>query len=574
MWAQRAAAVGGLAASVRTVWLLPTEASAALVDGGGDLLDLVRRTAQALGDAPFLAIAGTLTDGGHDGAGLSGRGFAQAVLATAHGLNSLGFGRGDRLVIHLHRCVDEAVALCAAAVAGGIAVPIHPKLKDAQVGHVLADCEPWAVITSAVKGALLRDPARVLAGHRVFAVGPAPAGIAAEPFAALAQTAGDQPMSLPMTQPESQPPGQPAILLYTSGSTGLAKGVVQTHGNLVRGARIVADYLRLAPNDHILGVLPFSFDYGLNQLLSAMQVGCRITAADFLGLGELAALLRRVRPTGLGGVPALWHDLARGLATGAVTPADGDSLRYATNSGGRLGWSDIQTLRAQWPHVQVFSMYGLTEAFRSAFLPPELLDAHPDSFGRALPGVELLLVDPDTGAVLDGPAMGELVHAGALVAQGYWRRPEATAQRFRPDPRGGGGVAVFSGDLVRRDAAGLHYFVGRRDRMLKVSGHRISPDEVVQAVQGQPGIGAVAVYGVPGGEQGHRIVLCVQGDPADRELPQQLLRQCRARLPAYMVPAVVRVLAALPHNQNGKIDVARLQAEDEQGGDRPCIDRT
>jgi acyl-CoA synthetase (AMP-forming)/AMP-acid ligase II len=351
------------------------------------------------------------------------------------------------------------------------------------------------------------------------------------------------------------------VLLYSSGSTGMSKGIVQDHRNLVRGAQIVAGYLDLTAADHILAVLPFSFDYGLNQLLSALASACRITAADYLGLAELAQLLATVRPTGLAGVPSLWHDVVRGLQNGAIATADGQSLRYATNSGGRLWPDDILELRRRWPHLRLFSMYGLTEAFRSAFLPPEEIDRRPTSFGKALPGVELLLVEPDTDRLLTGEATGELVHAGALVAQGYWRRPADTAARFRPDPRGVPGRVVYSGDLVRRDADGFLYFVARLDRMLKVSGHRISPDEVAVAVTGMVGVGEVAVFGVDGGAAGHRIVLCAAGDPADRDLPSRIQGQCRSRLPAYMVPAVVRVLPALPRNQNGKIDILRLERE-------------
>src|SRR5262249_19629907 len=301
-------------------------------------------------------------------------------------------------------------------------------------------------------------------------VGEGPAGLPARPLQELAAAGAPLP---PLREPRT-----PAILLYTSGSTGLSKGVVQDHRNLALGASIVAGYLSLTPRDHLLAVLPFSFDYGLNQLLSAMHSGARVTAGDFLAAGELGLLLRSVRPTGLAGVPSLRAEVAGGLAHGALTAADGRCLRYATNSGGRLAEASIRALRAAWPHVQVFAMYGLTEAFRSAFLDPRELDAQPDSFGRALPGVELMLVDPETGAVLDGPATGELVHAAALVAHGYWRRPADTAARFRPDPRGRPGTAVFSGDLVRRDGEGRHYFVARRDRLLKVAGHRISPDEV------------------------------------------------------------------------------------------------
>jgi acyl-CoA synthetase (AMP-forming)/AMP-acid ligase II len=490
--------------------------------------------------APFLAIAGETVTGSE---------FAARVRSTADGLRRAGLGEGDRLAVHLHRSVDEAVVLLAAMAIGALAVPLNPKLKDDQVAHVLADSEPFAVIGSATKEALLREPARVYARLRVFH--------AREPLQCLPSVplpVGDAGAPLPVLAPRT-----PAAILYTSGSTGLAKGIVQDHRNLLRGAAIVAGYLGLAPADHILALLPFSFDYGLNQLLSALHSGCRITAADHLGAGELGELLAAVRPTGLAGVPSLWHEVARGLDGGALTAAHGASLRYVTNSGGRLQPQDLGALRVHWPHVRVFAMYGLTEAFRSAFLPPELLLEHPDSFGRALPGVELLLVDPDSGTVLDGPATGELVHAGALVAHGYWRQPAATAQRFRPDPRGRDGTVVFSGDLVRRDAEGLHYFVGRRDRLLKVHGHRVSPDEVAAAVAGCPGAGEIAVFGRDAGAQGHRLVLCLSGDPADADLAPRVLRLCKSRLPAYMVPAAVLVLRELPHNHNGKVDVDLLQ---------------
>ncbi len=509
-----------------------------------DLLTLVRRAAECVGDRPLVGV------GDHV---LSGAALRRRVEATAAGLLANGFSRGDRLAVLLHRSLDEAVAILAAAVAGGIAVPIHGKLKDDQVAHILADAAPYGVVTSRTRLLALRDPGGLLAGRRLWHAddGPLPAPLHAAPLTALA----DDRHTLP------PPPGAaPAALLYTSGSTGLQKGIVQDHHNLVLGAAIVAGYLGLDASDHLLAVLPLSFDYGLNQLLSALHIGCRITAADHLGTGELAQLLRRWRPTGLAGVPSLWHETAAGLQSGALTAADGTSLRYVTNSGGVLRRSDAAVLRRCWPHVRVFAMYGLTEAFRSAFLDPAEFDAYPDSFGRALPGVELLLVAPTTGEVLQGPATGELVHAGALVARGYWRRPEDTARRFRPDPRGGGGTVVYSGDIVRRDAAGRHYFVGRADRLLKVQGHRVSPDEVAVAIAGLPGVGEVAVFGLDGGADGHRIAVVVSGDPADGGLIERILRQCRARLPSYMQPAVLRVVATMPHNPNGKVDEAALRA--------------
>lgn len=505
-----------------------------------DLLALLRRGAARRGATEFLRVGDEA---------VSAVEFRRRVEAAANGLRALGLRPGDRVAVLLTRGVDEAVWILAAACAGGVAVPVHGRLKDQQVAHILSDCAPVAVVASALRLLALAEPAATLAGQRVLRVGSTPLPTASEtaPQAegALAAAPG---------------PDAAAILLYTSGSTGLAKGIVQTHRNLALGAAIVSGYLGLAADDVVLALLPFSFDYGLNQLLGALHVGAGVVAADHLGVGELAALLRAHRPTTLAGVPSLWHEIAAGLAQGALTAADGASLRRMTNSGGALRPADGATVRQAWPQVQVFAMYGLTEAFRSAYLPPAEYDAHPTSFGRALPGVELLLVDPATGAVLAGEATGELVHAGALVAAGYWNRPEAQAERFRPDPRGRAGVVVFSGDVVRRDAEGRHYFVARRDRLLKVAGHRISPDEVAAAIAGMPGAGEVAVFGDDGGVDGHRIVLCVANADGDGEFAERVRRRCRARLPSYMQPAAVHVLPALPHNPNGKVDEAALRA--------------
>lgn len=516
------------------------------------LTALLDRAALSFGNAPFLCA-------GEDLLGFAA--FAARVHRVAHGLRRLGVRTGDRVAVLLHRGLDEAVALLAAAVAGAIAVPLHGKLKDAQVRHVLDDCRPACVFVSELRRLALQRPGATLAGVRPVEV------------AALAGD-GDDGGARPAAPADDGDAARPAVLLYTSGSTGQAKGVVQTHANLCAGAATVAGYLGLSAHDHVLALLPLGFDYGLNQLLSALRAGARATLADHLGAGELAALLRRHRPTGLAGVPSLWHEVAAGLAAGTLLAGDGASLRYVTNSGGTLRIADSARLRAAWPHVRVFAMYGLTEAFRSAFLPPDEFDAHPDSFGYAVPGVELLLVEPGTDRVLHGPATGELVHAGAFVAGGYWQRPADTAARFRPDPRGGGGTVVYSGDLVRRDVAGRHYFVARLDRLLKVHGHRVSPDEVAAAVVGMPGVGEVAVFGIDGGADGHRIVLWVAGDPDLPELPGAVLRRCRARLPSYMVPAIVRVAAQLPHNQNGKVDEAALRAAlgaDPAPG-APCTD--
>ncbi len=219
-------------------------------------------------------------------------------------------------------------------------------------------------------------------------------------------------------------------------------------------------------------------------------------------------------------------------------------------------------------------MYGLTEAFRSTYLPPEQVDLRPDSIGRAIPNVQVLVLRED-GSACDVDEPGELVHRGPLVAQGYWRRPEETAQRFKPLPTAllADGhalpvpeIAVFSGDTVRRDAEGYLYFVGRRDEMIKTSGYRVSPTEVEEAVFGSGLVRESLAVGVDHEALGQVIhVAAVPSNMASGDAERDtaaVLAHCRAQLPAYMVPAAVYWMPEpLPRNPNGKLDRQRWKVE-------------
>jgi acyl-CoA synthetase (AMP-forming)/AMP-acid ligase II len=211
-------------------------------------------------------------------------------------------------------------------------------------------------------------------------------------------------------------------------------------------------------------------------------------------------------------------------------------------------------------------MYGLTEAFRATYLPPEEVDRRPDSIGKAIPNSEILVLRPD-GTPCEPDEPGELVQRGALVAQGYWNDPEKTAERFRPLPGREAGlvlpeVAVFSGDTVRKDAEGFLYFIGRRDEMIKSSGYRISPNEVEEIIYGTELVGECAAFGVPHPTLGEAVVVVATArDGAAIDVPR-LQALCRERLPAYMQPSRIEVREGpLPRNANGKIDRKALSTE-------------
>jgi acyl-CoA synthetase (AMP-forming)/AMP-acid ligase II len=233
------------------------------------------------------------------------------------------------------------------------------------------------------------------------------------------------------------------------------------------------------------------------------------------------------------------------------------SLRRLTNSGGKLAPSVIRRMREVFPAADIYSMYGLTEAFRSTFLEPALLDAHPDSMGTAIPFAEIMVIGPDGAAA----AEGELVHAGPLVAKGYWRDPARTAERFRPAPLGStyGGLAVWSGDRVRRDEEGLLYFVGREDGMIKTSGNRVSPTEVEETAVASGFAAEAVALGLPDHRLGEAIALILRPDRSGRE---EVLRSfLKKQLPNFMQPSRIIWRDELPRSPNGKLDRNLLKDE-------------
>ena len=455
------------------------------------------------------------------------------VGQIAHWLIGRGLAPGDRVATWLPKTRTACLMPLAAPRAGLVHVPVNPVLKRAQVAHILADSGARLLVTQAARTAAL-EPGDV----------PADCRIAAEeelgPSDALAPSTAD--------------PDALAAILYTSGSTGRPKGVMLSHANLWLGAISVAHYLDIQSEDRVLGVLPLSFDYGQNQLFSTWAAGARVIPLDYLTARDVVKAVERHGVTTLAGVPPLWVQLLE-----TEWPAEtARRLRRLTNSGGALTPRLVRGLRERFPAADLYPMYGLTEAFRSTFLAPALVDAHPESIGRAIPFAEILVVRPDGSRAAPGEP-GELVHAGPLVAQGYWRDAERTAQRFRPAPdfATSGGMAVWSGDTVVEDAGGLLRFVGRDDEMIKSAGNRISPTEVEEAVLSGGETGEAAAFGVADERLGQVIVVVARGDGAREEALRVRLRR---DLPSFMQPARYIWQSELPRNANGKLDRTALKA--------------
>lgn len=429
----------------------------------------------------------------------------------------------------------------AAARAGLVHVPINPLLKRAQVGHILADSGASLILGTASRlNSLESDDV--------------PYGCAALSEAdVLTAMAGAQ--SIGPAQANSD---DLAAILYTSGSTGKPKGVMLSHKNMWLGAESVATYLNLVADDVTLAVLPLSFDYGQNQLLSTWYAGGSAVPLDYLTPRDVVKTVEKHGVTTLAAVPPLWVQVAE-LDWPHETAA---RLRRLTNSGGALTPDLVLRLRGLFPQARLFAMYGLTEAFRSTYLDPDLIDSHPTSIGKAIPHAEVLVIGDDGQIAPDGEE-GELVHCGPLVAQGYWQDPARTGERFRPAPAGSryGGTAVWSGDRVRRDIDGLLYFIGRRDAMIKSAGNRISPQEIEEAALASGLVAEAVALGLPDERLGQAVHLVVRGVSdqvdAEQELPRFLLKE----LPNFMQPRAIHWRQVMPLSPNGKIDRTALYQE-------------
>ncbi|EHR42221.1 acyl-CoA ligase (AMP-forming), exosortase A system-associated [Alishewanella jeotgali] len=489
-------------------------------------------------------------------------------------LSLLGLQRFDRVAIYLPKQLETVVALFACNSGGAVFVPVNPALKAAQVQHILNDCNVRCLITSVER---LHGLTEVLTAcpdlHTVLVVDSASLTAVEQlqplhsHYRVMAWLEQREELSTPNLTPrhQSMTDADMAAILYTSGSTGKPKGVVLSQRNLLCGAASVASYLQNTPDDVLLGILPLSFDYGLSQLTTAFSVGASVVLLDFLLVQDVVRAVEHYQVTGIAAVPPLWAQLAK-----ANWPeGSASSVRYFTNSGGAMPQALLSQLQIIFNKAEPYLMYGLTEAFRSTYLPPSELLRRPGSMGRAIPNAEILVVRED-GSLCGPNEPGELVHRGPLVSLGYWNAPEKTAERFKPDPLAASGIqlaplAVFSGDTVKYDEEGFLYFIGRRDEMIKTSGYRVSPTEVEEAVYRlDPAIQDVAALGIyDGTDQGILVLVALAGGASKNTdvITGQWLIQLKRSLPNFMIPRAIVLKDGLPKNPNGKIDRKALAQE-------------
>jgi acyl-CoA ligase (AMP-forming) (exosortase A-associated) len=468
-------------------------------------------------------------------------------------LQEAGVRKGDRVGVYMEKSWEAIVAMLAASRAGAAYVNINPLFKPPQVAYVVQDCDVRVMVGDSAK---LGDLEAGTISGTAFYKGEAPREEAGGGLSDLAEVlaSGEAPKVAPQVSEVDL-----GTILYTSGSTGMPKGVATSQRNIVVGAQIVSTYLNNTKEDRILSALPLNFDAGMSQFTTALRVGATLVLQRSRLPGDLLRALRRYGITGVTGVPPLWALLLRGAR--AIEEEPLEDLRYIANTGGRIPQANLEELRRllEPAGTKIYLMYGLTEAFRSTYLPPEEVDRGSTCIGKAIPDTEILVINKDGQECAPGE-VGELVHRGPTVAMGYWGKEEATRKAYRPNPLAPPELldverVVYSGDLVKRDEQGFLYFLGREDAMIKSQGYRLSPEEVENLLIGSGHVREACAFGIPDPDLGHQVMAVISlKDGRDERAVEEIREYVINNGPPYMVPKEIFVQDELPKTGSGKID--------------------
>lgn len=480
-----------------------------------------------------------------------------ARLQQAHGVTT-----GSRVCVVAAKTQWTIAGLLATLKAGGIYVPVDSASPAARVARIVEAAEPSLVLADSTATGLLDDligQGGLPAGTPVGALDTPVAGERFDAAFDRADAAG-----LPAEQLQLRDGGSEiAHLLFTSGSTGVPKGVMIGHANVAAFIDWAVGYFGLRPTDRISGHPPLHFDLSTFDIYGALAAGAQLHLVPTelnVDPRALAAFIRDHELTQWFSVPSVLTYMAK---FDVVADGDFPALERLLWCGEVLPTAVLMQWMRRLPGVRFTNLYGPTEAtIASSFYTVPACPADetaPVPIGTACSGEELLVLDQHRRPVPRGE-VGDLHIAGVGLSPGYWRDEEKTAAAFVADPRSPGARMYRTGDLARYDDDGLVYFLGRADSQIKSRGYRIELGDVEAAVNAVPGVRECAVVGVETGGFEGTTICCAFSVLAGAELaPPELRRQLAATLPGYMVPTRWRELVTLPKNVNGKIDRKELR---------------
>lgn len=461
-------------------------------------------------------------------------------------IKNSGLSKGECAAIYAEHGIEQAISILAVALAGGVFTIINPLLKKHQIHHQLADCDTRHLIGNKKRLESISD---IINERDITTVEIDSQGLLISLEENIKSTELDT----------SAISSDIACYIYTSGSTGKPKGVIVPHKTLTDGGRIVSDYLKIGRNDVTASILSLGFDYGLNQLMTTLTHASRIVFHDYLLPNKFFELLVNEGITGFAAVPSFWPKLLHDRFTSKKI--EFPDLRYITTAGGIHSEKVLTKITSFFSETEVIIMYGLTESFRSCYLPFSEIFGRPGSIGKAVPGVEILVLDEEGNDCPKG-VKGELYHRGLFINYGYLNQPELTESKYISiKSKLNGGLSetiVKSGDLVSRDDEGFIYFHGRIDKMIKSMGFRVSPGEVEEVAQSLKGICEAAVAGVDDEEFGQIILLFYTTIDANEIEEIQLKNHFSKYLAHYAMPRKFIHLDNLLYTSNGKVNYTAL----------------
>ena len=481
------------------------------------------------------------------------------VNQIAYYLAELDLPKGSRIGLYSNKGIDQVIAILAILSTNYVLVPLTKLLKAEQVEYIIGDCDIKCIITDKIKLESIEEIK--FDGHII----------------SYETTHKDLPSFEEIYKYYNKPytcdvtGHSNAVITYSFGLSGKPNGIVISHRNLIDSARVVSQYLHLEQNDVISGLLIFNLDYGLNQLFCSLYKRATLALHRFVLPSDFFNHIINDKITVLPLMPINISDMFDEDEHRLPSAELLKGVRIITSSGGNVTAKMIKDLEKHFTNAKFYSMHGLTEAFRSTYLDPSQLKIRPNSIGKAIPDVELYVID-ENGKECAPRVVGELIHRGGYIYKGFWNAPKETEQRFKSidilknainlEGQLRDEIVVKTGDFVYKDEEGYFYFVSRQDDMIKTRGFRVNPYEIESVIDNIfPSIDQCAVFSIENEEIEEEIVLVYSGNSELNS--SEILFELKNHLASYMLPSKIiykKSLPLIPSDKN-KINKEELKKE-------------
>ncbi len=481
------------------------------------------------------------------------------VNQLANYFNQLDLKKGSRVGIYSNKSSEQVIAILALLSTNYVIVPITRFLKPEQVKYIIDDASISAIVT---------DKTKI---DNIKAIDFKGKVITFEPIDKELVSFKEIYKCFNSKYKTTIHGHHSAVITYSFGSDGSQKGIIISHRNLIDGARVVSKYLELREDDVISGLLSFNLDYGLNQIFCSLYKKATLAIHKFILPNSFFTHLIRDKVTVLALMPVYISKMFDENSHKLPMPEQLDHVRIITSSGGNITEEMINKIDIYFKKAKFYSMHGLTEALRTTYLDPSQIYIRPTSIGKAIPDVEVYIIDENGFECKEGE-VGELIHRGACIYKGYWNSPEETAKRFKNisildkvidlSNQNSNEIVIQTGDFVYRDRDGYIYFVDRKDDMIKTNGYRVSPKEIESVVEKNfKNIDRCAVFGIPNEDIEEEIVLVYS---AKSKIPKnEIIFELKRHLATYMIPTIIEYRESLPlkASHHEKVDKSLLKSE-------------